>query len=353
MGVRPTSSVTGHRRHAMRISLCAFSAATLCGCAIENSFLPESGVDTFYQEAVDQVDILFVVDNSASMTEEQAALSAGFASFAQNLEDANSNFHIGVVATSQDSTDPDRGKMIGDTPFLTSADDYITEFQARIALGVQGSDKEKGLEAAAFALSPAIITRHNPGFLRPDANLLVVIVSDEEDCSDDGVLDGFDSAACYNQRGKLVPIPVLVDRLQGVKLNNEFVQIAAIIGPFDESCPDAYSGHRYAEAALLTGGLLGKICDANWDTMLGDLGLNAIGILEAFTLSEPAETESIHVFVDLQTGVPEYEVPTGDVNGWTYDWTYQTLQFHGTAVPPRGSVIRVEYDIAATASVQI
>src|SRR5690349_2970440 len=107
----------------MRISICALAAAALCGCSIENSFLPEDGVDTFFQEEVDQVDILFVVDNSASMTEEQAALSAGFASFVANLEDANSNFHIGVVSTSQDYSDPDRGKMIGDTPFITNADD--------------------------------------------------------------------------------------------------------------------------------------------------------------------------------------------------------------------------------------
>lgn len=331
----------------MRISLFALSVFALSGgCSIENSFQPGKGLDVFYQEVVDQVDILFVVDNSASMTEEQAALSAGFSSFVKNLEDANSNFHIGIVSTSQDTTDPDRGKMIGDTPFLTADDDYVAEFQERIALGVQGSDKEKGLEAAAFALSPAIITRHNTGFLRDEANLLVVIVSDEEDCSDDGSLDGFDSSACYNQKTALVPARDLVNRIQGVKLNNEFVQIGAIVGPFDDSCPEAYSGRRYAEAALLTGGLLGKICDASWDTMLSDLGLNAVGILDTFTLAEPADEKSIHVFLDRQDGSPETEVPTGPINGWTYDWTYQALTFNGISVPPRGSAIRVEYEVA-------
>jgi hypothetical protein len=38
----------------------------------------------------------------------------------------------------------------------------------------------------------------NAGFLRPDAHLLVVFVSDEDDCSDEGVLDGLVNFLCYN-----------------------------------------------------------------------------------------------------------------------------------------------------------
>jgi len=165
----------------------------------------------------------------------------------------------------------------------------------------------------------------------------VIIVSDEEDCSDDGALDGFTSSDCYKSRAHSSRSPTSWIGIQGVKLNNEFVQIGSIVGPFDDSCPDAHSGRRYAEAALLTGGLRGKICDASWDTMLFDLGLNAIGILDAFTLSQPADEESIHVFVDPQNEAPEFEVPIGPLNGWTYDWTSQLLQFYGTSVPVRGS----------------
>ncbi|MEQ1505340.1 MAG: vWA domain-containing protein [Myxococcota bacterium] len=314
--------------------------AALAGCKIENTFVPGHQTDTFFQVEVDQVDILFVVDNSNSMIEEQAALAAGFQAFTENLEDANSDFHIAVVTTSQESDDPTRGFMIGSPPFLTSDDDYVSKFQDRVSIGINGSDKEKGLEAAVHALSPALLANQNAGFLRPDANLLVIVVSDEEDCSDDGFLDGYESSACYQIRDLLTPVPTLVARLQKTKTNGERVQIGGIVGPFDGTCVDAYPGRRYAQAALSTGGLLGRICDADMANVLYDLGLNATGILDQFKLSRPADITSLIVTVD------DVEVPSDATNGYTYIPEYWTIQFHGGAIPARGATIVVDYDIS-------
>jgi hypothetical protein len=316
------------------------SALLLGGCAIENSFVPGKGSDTFFQEVVDEVDILFVVDDSASMAEEQLALADGFTTFVEELETANSNFHIGVISTSQDTDDPDRGILIGDPPFLTAEDDYVAQFAERVQIGIGGSDKEKGLEAAWYALSPEMLVLHNIGFLRPQANLLVVVVSDEDDCTDDGFLDGRDSTSCYQLRDLLTPVRELVARIYDAKNNGELVQVGAIIGPFDGSCADAYSGKRYAQAALMTGGVLGKICDADWGNVLYDLGLNATGILDTFVLSGAAAVDSIEVTVG---GQPVLADPQ---NGWTYDPQYWTLRFNGTSVPQRGAEIRVEYELA-------
>ena len=46
----------------------------LVACSSETSFLYQSAIDTFLQAPNDEVDILFVVDDSNSMAEEQAAL---------------------------------------------------------------------------------------------------------------------------------------------------------------------------------------------------------------------------------------------------------------------------------------
>ncbi|MEQ1570350.1 MAG: vWA domain-containing protein [Myxococcota bacterium] len=320
------------------------AAVVLSGCSIENTILPGHATDVFYQEVVDQVDILFVVDNSASMAEEQEALASGFGSFIGELETANSNFHVGVVSTSQDTTDPERGQLLGDPPYLTAeVPDYVTEFQDRVSMGVGGSDKEKGLEAAAVAVSPELAIGYNQGFLRADANLLIVMVSDEEDCSDDGRLDGQDASSCYAERGALVPVSHMVARIADAKANGELVQIASIVGPYDSSCPDAYPGTRYVEAALQTGGLLGRICDQDWSNVLYDVGLNAVGILDRFKLTNAADMASLVVTVDGQP------VPNSEVDGWTYDWQYWLILFHGAAVPARGSEIVVEYDIAPSA----
>ncbi|MEZ4241069.1 MAG: VWA domain-containing protein [Myxococcota bacterium] len=323
------------------------AAAALAGCSIENAFIPGKGRDTFYQEVVDEVDILFVVDDSASMAEEQAALAAGFSSFVEELQTANSNFHIGVISTSQDTDDPDRGILIGDPPYLTADDpDYVAAFQERVQIGIGGSDKEKGLEAAWYALSPEMLVLHNVGFLRPQANLLVVVVSDEDDCSDDGFLDGRDSTSCYQLHDLLTPVREEVYRIFDAKNNGELVQLGAIIGPFDGSCADAHDGRRYAQAALMTGGIIGKICDADWSNVLYDLGLNATGFIDTFVLSAAAAADSIEVTVDGQA------VPGDPQNGWTYDPVYWTVHFNGTSVPPRGSEILVEYELAPSGSAE-
>lgn len=328
------------------------------GCGIENSIIPDKATDTFYQVEVDEVDILFVVDNSASMLEEQAALAAGFESFVSELELANSNFHIGVISTSQDTSNPERGYLVAgvdeetgelEKPYVSADDgDYVAKLQERVSLGINGSDKEKGLEAAAYALSPEMLIARNGSFLRPDANLLVVIVSDEEDCSDDGRLDAFDSAACYEQEELLTPVGTLVARIFDSKFNGEFVQIAAIVGPYDTSCAESYPGRRYAEAALMTGGLLSRICDPDWSTVMYDLGLNAVGILDAFKLSQPADVSSMEVTVDPDGEGPLEPAPVlpDAANGWTYDWQYGTLKFNGASVPPKNSTIVVSYEVA-------
>jgi hypothetical protein len=313
----------------------------LAGCGIENTFEPRRWTDTFLQAPNDQVDILFVVDDSFSMTEEQEALAAGFQSFISAIDEAGSDFHIGVVSTSADADDPNRGLLIGTPPVLTRADDYVNLFQQRVRVGTAGSDHEKGLEAAAVALSPEYLVLHNTGFVRPEANLLVVLVSDEDDCSDDGAMDGMAAEACYSNREFLVPVTELVARIHDAKNSGEFVQLAGILGPIDDSCTDAYTGWRYIEAVRQTGGFLGKICDEDWSEMLEQVGLNALGILSTFQLSYGANVGSIQVFVDEEPVLSDPE------DGWTYDWQYWTLTFHGSSVPERGSTLRVEYEITA------
>jgi len=315
----------------------------LCGCGIENNFAARRGMDVFEQVQQDEVDILFVVDDSFSMEVEQAALAAGFSSFIQELETANSAFQIGVVSTSMDSDDPNRGKLLGSPTFLTERDDYVPLFRDRVQVGINGSDKEKGLEAAAVALSPELLLTHNSGFLRPQANLLVIIISDEDDCSDAGALDGRSAADCYLLDEFLTPVSTLVDSIHDAKNNGELVQIGAIIGPFDDSCgEEAYPGRRYAEAVLQTGGLMARICQPDWSNVLYDLGLNAVGILSQFKLSSGADSSTIEVDVD---GVP---VLFDTINGWTYDAQHWVVSFHGSAIPQRGSIVSISYEITAT-----
>ncbi|MBX2796966.1 MAG: VWA domain-containing protein [Myxococcales bacterium] len=319
----------------------ALFAAT--GCGNEQNFFTQDWVDVFEQVPTDKVDILFVVDDSASMANEQKALAEGFRSFTRQLEVESTSFHIGVISTSQDTDDPNAGRLIGNPPFLTTEDDYVEAFRERVTLGTGGSDKEKGLQAAAVALSSHMLLLYNVGFLRTDANLLVVIVSDEDDCSDYGRLDQIEEGlptTCYTQRDELIPVDDLLLRINAAK-NFTDVQIGAIIAPFDGSCGDnTRPGFRYAEAVFQTGGTLHRICEPDWGPILEELGVNALGILRQFKLTHSANPETLEVRVNGR------DIPEGNGNGWTYDQQHWVLLFHGDEVPPRGSEIVVEYEIA-------
>jgi len=173
------------------------------------------------------LDILFVVDNSPSMMDEQASLAQNFPRMMDvlsTLDDGLPNLHIGVVTsdlgTSSSLTAPgpsigsgpgacegwgDNGELV-QSPSVT--DRYISDisgatgrivnytgalrdaFASLALVGDLGCGFEQHLRAMTRALDDHPV---NAGFLRPEANLAVVILADEDDCSlaDSGMLAAF------------------------------------------------------------------------------------------------------------------------------------------------------------------
>lgn len=317
-------------------------ALLLGGCKSDQNVVELTGSDTWYQEPTNQVDILWVVDNSHSMQPHQDNVAEGFAQFIEEIEFTDTDFRLGVITTSFDYDDPDRGKLIGDPPVITRDDDYLNLFRDRVHVGTGGSDKEKGLEATAYALSATMTTGANAGFLREDAFLLIVFVSDENDCSDDGALNNMSAEACYDNDELLVPVTEFVFALTDLKDDPSMIQIGAIVGPeVSEGCLDAKPGFRYFDVAALMGGVVGNICSTEYDSIMYDLGLNATGVRSTFQLSDPAKEGTLEVFVNE---IIVNEDPT-QINGWTYDYDTNYLTFWGDSVPERGSTITVNYTI--------
>jgi hypothetical protein len=317
-------------------------ALSACGPQI-SGFDYKTNTEEFQQASTDEVDILWVVDNSNSMELEQSLLASGFTSFATALEDSNSDFHIGVVTTDFDYEDLTRGQLVDG--FIDRSDpNYVQTFADRAQIGINGSGKEKGLEAAAYALSPAMTQAGAPnaGFLRPSANLLVIVVSDEEDCSDNGALGVQESEACYTQPEKLTPVSEFVTAFRDLKTDASKVKFSAIVGPEEATgiCDEtSVPGRRYIEVANYLGGLVSSICESDWSSILGELGLNASGVLTTFQLEHGARDGTLEVTVDGAT------VPVSEFDGYTYDAEFFTVTFHGAAIPPRGSTIVIRYEI--------
>jgi hypothetical protein len=138
-------------------------------------------------EECTQMDIVFVVDNSASMMEEQASLKANFPRFIRVIEAYKTkqglplDFRVAVTNTDDLS---DRGKFRTNgavsRQWLERQDPMLSEtFGVRAEMGTTGSPLEKPLETLKLALTDRIVDGTNGAFLRETALLAAVVLTDE------------------------------------------------------------------------------------------------------------------------------------------------------------------------------
>jgi hypothetical protein len=327
------------------------------GCDYEANLNAAATTDTFLQVPSNQVDILWVVDNSSSMNEEQAKVTAAAAAFIHQLESAEMDFHLGVVSTDADWNNPNAGILQGTPRVLTSecrddgnADDctYSAQFQQRVLQGVSGSDKEKGLQAALKAVTEPVVLNQNEGFLRDDALLMVIVVSDENDCSDDGNLGATSSGeSCYENYDLLTPVADLVRGFRRVKQGTlGSVVLSGIVGPdVVENCDNTVPGKRYRTAIQMLGGIEADICLLDYAPVMESMGIQAADLVTIFQLGHAADPATIKVSVD-PLDESAFDVVADEANGWTYLEDFAQIQFNGESVPPRGASITVSYTIA-------
>lgn len=296
---------------------------------------PELGAqlqaDAITQVTVPAVDVLWVIDNSCSMEEEQAALRDNFSSFIQYFVGSTLDWHVGVVTTDMDEarqsgrlvSDSDRPDRYIDSTY--SEEDAVESFRQRALLGTSGSGDEAGLEASYTALTYEV-DRTNTGFYREEAGLSIVVISDEPDQS----------------RG--VSTSEYISWLRGLKTGDYTATFSAIVAPDNSSCPQAERGVGYLEAAEATDGIIWPICTTDWASILEDLGLSAAGLKSEFYLSLVPVEDTITVSVEDPDGVETtYEA---DVD-WTYSRTRNSISFLELTPLPL-SVVHIDYEVLAT-----
>lgn len=127
------------------------------------------------------IDVLFVIDDSCSMEDDQSALAANFESFFGSFRTNQVDFRIAVVTT--DMTDSMRsGRFVG--PVLNDKTAAVDKaFSGLVNVGSMGSASERALAAVQAALSEPLISSTNRNFLRANADLAVIILGDEDDQS--------------------------------------------------------------------------------------------------------------------------------------------------------------------------
>ena len=283
--------------------------------------------DYFTQIPGNKVDLLFVVDESASMCGEQNNLADGFGYLTSLAAQWGNDYQIGITTTNIDAENDEVGYLFGNPPIITK--DSLSSFGPNIEdVGCSGSGaQEAGLEAGRRALSPPLTDAggFNEGFLRPDAALEVVFVSDEEDQSPGSV-------------------PFYIDFYKSLKgtLNEDLFHAHAIVGDYFGGCTTqddgADAGKRYIEVQEATGGVFGSICEPSFATVLEDIGSKAFGLQVQFFLSAQSDPNQVKVWVNN----------VECLSGWQFDPAPNAviLDEDGPCLPQAGDEIKVWYELA-------
>lgn len=264
--------------------------------------------DAFDQPTQPQSDILVVVDNSCSMAEEQANLTANFQTFVDAVVAANADFRIGVITTDNPSF---RGPMI--TPATPNP---VGTFAGQANAGIGGAGDERPLQRILESLQGDAA----PGgaFFRDDAVLSIVVVTDEPDeysitTPTDvvnylvGLKSGATNLVKFHTIGGDVPVPACATAAQGS-------------WPMDQ-------------VSALSGGLFLSVC-GNWGSSLNAVAAGSVPLADSFALTSQALAGSIEVMVD---GVVE-------TSGWSYNPGTQSVVFDPNALPPQGAVVEISYE---------
>jgi len=184
--------------------------------------VPDHTYDRSFAQTINRnVDLLFLVDDSSSMGKSQDNLRRNFPRFMTRLKDPPGlpNIHVAVVSSdmgtnSGSACDPATNKngrfqftapepAVGQTPCVTNLDPNATfisdiggtknysgaiedVFSCIAALGDKGCGFEHQFAAITRALGVdgrGEAPQENQGFLRKDAYLVIILITNEDDCS--------------------------------------------------------------------------------------------------------------------------------------------------------------------------
>lgn len=163
--------------------ICSMASATSNSVQIESFPGKVKVLVDLNMSVAGQTDILFVMDNSGSMDIHQNNLAQNMTPFISELVNGGLDFHAGVVTTDMEYSKPG-GRLIGTPAFFTpQTPNVATELARRLIVGTSGSAIEQVFAPVMAGLSEPLLSGPNAGFLRPSAQLALVVVTDAEDQS--------------------------------------------------------------------------------------------------------------------------------------------------------------------------
>ncbi len=291
--------------------------------------------ESFTVPSTPKTDLLMVLDPSCNAGY-LAALADGVSSFLNGVVSTHTDLHVGVINAHVDSGTPPGQLLYGLTHperFLTpGTSDFVNKLKTKIQMPPSGST-ESCLQAAMIALTDPLVANGNAGFLRPDAHLAVLCLTDAPDRS-------APSADWYLNRFL---------NLKGHTDRNAF-SFSAIAG-FDPAPPTGcmYDGGpddgRLAQLVEKAHGVRMELCAyaADYSDFMADLGVFASRSRAPFFLKgTPDVSPGLSALTVAVDGVPVPDAQSG-ITHWTYDAAARVLTFSPPYHPGPGETVTVTY----------
>ncbi len=255
-------------------------------------------------------DIVFSVDQSCSMSEDKLALAGQASNFINYLDSYASDWQI--MVSSEDHGCSDTGILTASTP------NYVKTFEDGVFWGGLFADLTEALLSIADAtIQETDAGECNNGFLRPDAILHVISVSDEPEQSLE------ETGVDWAQR---------VANINAKKGDPSMVKFSAIAGDYPGGCATADEGYGYFQATQSSGGVFLSIC-SDWATPANmSLLASASVTRDTYQLSGTPVESTIEVVVNGSV-----------VTDWTYDSARNAVVINSD-VPEGGDTVVITYD---------
>lgn len=296
-GCGPDYSIVGHDEIYIKVH----EEVIVEDTGVEDTGTPigDIWVDSFEQpETTNGVDILWVIDTSCSMGDNQERLLGGIEEMMLNLPEAD--WRLNMISASPDV-------VAGEQQFPLVPGDTIKDAEYMYEHMAVGS-WEQGFSSVEEYI---LYNSYAQTWLRWDAALLVVFVSDEEEQSGGTVGD-------------------FVYWLDFVR-STVYVSSIVNLTPSESLCSisDVYTGQRYQDATNAFNGVITDICFDDWTEGVRDASVQIDPISE-WSLTHVPIKESIVVFMD---GVPFMD--------WQYHSNRNEITFD--VIPDGGSLVEIGY----------
>ncbi len=279
----------------------------------------DSQCDSFRSVGVQPVDFIWVVDNSESMSQEQSAVSAAADAMASLLQKTSLDWRVAIT-----KSDPTQGGGLLFTPFTRDVNRFKSDM---ILVGTAGAPNEYSLQMGLDAMDNSLpcSASEDRYKLRCDAQVIVILLSDEDDQSienasggdnyagapDAATVAGF--AESYRQRGAV---------------------LFAIAG-LDPKCSTALNSSKGINAVVnaVGGGSVGSICDLDQSQNVENIVRAAFGVSSTYRLREPPISSTLKVALVLEQSASPLLVPRSRIDGFDYDGVSGSILFYGSYRP--------------------